>query len=91
MGGQISGLDMFLALVRDSVASKGACARANLTTSVLAWFRDARTDDLQQRLASLLEVCGAHSLSGSDLRRVFMLLRALSSTPDDATDVTDGQ
>jgi hypothetical protein len=26
------------------------------------------------------EVCGAHSLSGADLRRVFMLLRGLSST-----------
>ena len=40
----------------------------------------ARTQALQERLALLLEVCGAHSLSGADLRRVFMLLRGLSST-----------
>ena len=76
---------MFLGLVGESVASKGACERAGVVGSLLAWFKDSQDDTsqdcslLREKMAELLSVCGAHSLSGSDLRQIFALLRTLGT------------
>ncbi|KAK3235248.1 hypothetical protein CYMTET_54533 [Cymbomonas tetramitiformis] len=72
---QDKGLDAFTNLLRDSVASQAACQRASLLSVLIGWFGDPAAAAQRSRLTTLLQICGAYSVSASDLRRIFGLLR----------------
>mmetsp|Transcript_3493 Transcript_3493/g.4713 ORF Transcript_3493/g.4713 Transcript_3493/m.4713 type:complete len:630 (+) Transcript_3493:216-2105(+) len=76
---QASGLDTFLGIVKDSVASKVACQRAGLLSLLLDAFLHTPHTSIRPRLATLIQVCGAYSMTGSELRRMVGLLGLLGA------------
>ncbi|KAK9905588.1 hypothetical protein WJX75_002584 [Coccomyxa subellipsoidea] len=73
---QTWGLDAIWRLTSGSMPNLSACERCGLNAILIEWFAAAREQpELQQLIAALLQVTGAYSISGRDLRAIFALLR----------------
>lgn len=70
------GIDVFQQLLRDSITNRASCFRAGMLGFLLDWFSLEETDDLISKIAQLIQVIGGYSISGKDIRKIFVLLRS---------------
>ncbi|KAK9824084.1 hypothetical protein WJX72_007613 [[Myrmecia] bisecta] len=70
------GLGVWGRLLQGSMANLAACDGSGVNGMLVDWFA-ASADDLglQTHIAALLQITGAYSISGRDLRAIFALLR----------------
>ncbi|XP_010671613.1 BEACH domain-containing protein B isoform X2 [Beta vulgaris subsp. vulgaris] len=73
---QLEGLNIFLQLLRDSISNRASCVSAGMLSFLLDWFSQEDKDNVILRIAQLIQVIGGHSISGRDIRQIFMLLRS---------------
>ncbi|KNA15279.1 hypothetical protein SOVF_099670 isoform A [Spinacia oleracea] len=73
---QQEGLNTFLQLLRDSISNRASCVGAGMLNFLLDWFSEEGNDNVTLRIAQLIQVIGGHSISGRDIRKIFMLLRS---------------
>ncbi|XP_021759768.1 BEACH domain-containing protein B-like isoform X1 [Chenopodium quinoa] len=73
---QQAGLNIFLQLLRDSISNRASCVSAGMLNFLLDWFSKEDNDNVILRIAQLIQVIGGHSISGRDIRKIFMLLRS---------------
>ncbi len=62
-------------LLKQSIANRTSCFRAGLLSYLLDWFSVEERDDTVGQIADLIQIIGAHSISGKDIRKIFALLR----------------
>lgn len=73
---QLEGLNIFLQLLRDSISNRASCVSAGMLNFLLDWFSQEDNNNVILRIAQLIQVIGCHSISGKDIRKIFMLLRS---------------
>uniref|UniRef100_A0A0E0GD50 Neurobeachin alpha-solenoid region domain-containing protein n=1 Tax=Oryza nivara TaxID=4536 RepID=A0A0E0GD50_ORYNI len=69
------GLVVLQQLLKQSIANRTSCFRAGLLSYLLDWFSVEERDDTVGQIADLIQIIGAHSISGKDIRKIFALLR----------------
>uniref|UniRef100_A0A0D9WT98 Plastocyanin-like domain-containing protein n=1 Tax=Leersia perrieri TaxID=77586 RepID=A0A0D9WT98_9ORYZ len=69
------GLLVLQQLLKQSIANRTSCFRAGLLSFLLDWFSVEERDDTVVEIAELIQIIGAHSISGKDIRKIFALLR----------------
>ncbi|KAK9806574.1 hypothetical protein WJX73_003713 [Symbiochloris irregularis] len=70
------GLEQWVRLLPGSTANLAAFERAGVNGLLIDWFKQAcNQPQLQSQILRLLQVTGAYSISGSDLRSMLALLR----------------
>ncbi|KAL6873753.1 hypothetical protein ACP4OV_013835 [Aristida adscensionis] len=69
------GLVVLHQLVKQSIANRTSCFRAGLLSFLLDWFSVEEKDDTVIGIAELIQIIGAHSICGKDIRKIFALLR----------------
>ncbi|XP_040380752.1 BEACH domain-containing protein B-like isoform X2 [Oryza brachyantha] len=69
------GLVVLQQLLKQSIANRTSCFRAGLLSFLLNWFSVEERDDKVVEIADLIQIIGAHSISGKDIRKIFALLR----------------
>ncbi|KAL3142038.1 hypothetical protein ABBQ32_004670 [Trebouxia sp. C0010 RCD-2024] len=86
---QLRGLQIWRKLLQSNMANLSAADRSGVNGDAISWFAaPGVAPACQERLAELLQVTGAYSISGRDLRALFGLLRRQgpsNSTPPYAT------
>ncbi|XP_058069394.1 BEACH domain-containing protein B isoform X3 [Magnolia sinica] len=70
------GLDVFLQLLKDSITNRASCVRAGMLGFLLDWFSLEDDYDMIFKIAQLIQVIGGYSISGTDIRKIFALLRS---------------
>ncbi|KAL6603651.1 hypothetical protein ACP70R_044012 [Stipagrostis hirtigluma subsp. patula] len=70
------GLVVLHQLVKQSIANRTSCFRAGLLSFLLDWFSIEEKDDTVIGIAELIQIIGAHSICGKDIRKIFALLRS---------------
>lgn len=62
-------------LLKQSITNRTSCFRAGLLSFLLDWFSIEEKDDTVIEIAELIQILGAHSICGKDIRKIFALLR----------------
>jgi hypothetical protein len=62
-------------LLKQSITNRTSCFRAGSLGFLLDWFTTEEKDDAVIEIAELIQIIGAHSICGKDIRRIFALLR----------------
>ncbi|KAL5988451.1 hypothetical protein ACLOJK_036215 [Asimina triloba] len=70
------GLDVLQHLLKDSITNRASCVRAGMLGFLLGWFSLEENHDVISKIAQLIQVVGGHSISGTDIRKIFALLRS---------------
>lgn len=69
------GLVILQQLLKQSITNRTSCFRAGLLSFLLDWFSVEEKDDTVIAIAELIQILGAHSICGKDIRKIFALLR----------------
>ncbi|WVZ78912.1 hypothetical protein U9M48_026555 [Paspalum notatum var. saurae] len=69
------GLVILQQLLKQSITNRTSCFRAGLLSFLLDWFSIEEKDDTVIEIAELIQILGAHSICGKDIRKIFALLR----------------
>ncbi|XP_062179129.1 BEACH domain-containing protein B-like [Phragmites australis] len=69
------GLVVLQQLLKQSIANRTSCFRAGLLSYLLDWFSIEEKNDTVIEIAELIQIIGAHSICGKDIRKIFALLR----------------
>ncbi|XP_024315441.1 BEACH domain-containing protein B [Brachypodium distachyon] len=70
------GLVVLQQLLKQSITNRTYCFRAGLLSVLLDWFSTEENDDTVLGIAELIQIIGAHSICGKDIRKIFALLRS---------------
>ena len=62
-------------LLKQSITNRTSCFRAGLLSFLLDWFSIEEKDDTIIEIAEIIQILGAHSICGKDIRKIFALLR----------------
>ncbi|XP_051118042.1 BEACH domain-containing protein B isoform X2 [Andrographis paniculata] len=73
---QNHGLEIFLHLLRDSLSNRASCVQAGMLNFLLNWFSQENDETRVCKISQLIQVIGGHSISGKDIRKIFVLLRS---------------
>jgi hypothetical protein len=66
-------------LLKQSITNRTSCFRAGLLSFLLDWFSIEEKDDTVIEIAEIIQILGAHSICGKDIRKIFALLRFFAS------------
>ncbi|TKW23149.1 hypothetical protein SEVIR_4G274600v4 [Setaria viridis] len=69
------GLVILQQLLKQSITNRTSCFRAGLLSFLLDWFSIEEKDDTVIEIAEIIQILGAHSICGKDIRKIFALLR----------------
>ncbi|CAL4966889.1 unnamed protein product [Urochloa decumbens] len=69
------GLVILQQLLKQSITNRTSCFRAGLLSFLLDWFSIEENDDIVIEIAEIIQILGAHSICGKDIRKIFALLR----------------
>ncbi|XP_039844468.1 uncharacterized protein LOC120704225 isoform X3 [Panicum virgatum] len=69
------GLVILQQLLKQSITNRTSCFRAGLLSFLLDWFSIEEKDDTVIEIAQIIQILGAHSICGKDIRKIFALLR----------------
>ncbi|VAI79874.1 unnamed protein product [Triticum turgidum subsp. durum] len=70
------GLVVLQQLLKQSITNRTSSFRAGLLSVLLDWFSIEEKDDTVSVIAELIQIIGAHSICGKDIRKIFALLRS---------------
>ncbi|XP_047071626.1 BEACH domain-containing protein B-like [Lolium rigidum] len=70
------GLVVLQQLLKQSISNRTCCFRAGMLSVLLDWFSIEEKDDTVIEIAELIQIIGAHSICGKDIRKIFALLRS---------------
>ncbi|XP_020165084.1 BEACH domain-containing protein B [Aegilops tauschii subsp. strangulata] len=70
------GLVVLQQLLKQSITNRTYSFRAGLLSILLDWFSIEEKDDTVNVIAELIQIIGAHSICGKDIRKIFALLRS---------------
>ena len=70
------GLVVLQQLLKQSISNRTCCFRAGLLSALLNWFSVEEKDDIVIEITELIQIIGAHSICGKDIRNIFALLRS---------------
>ncbi|XP_044956208.1 BEACH domain-containing protein B-like isoform X2 [Hordeum vulgare subsp. vulgare] len=70
------GLVVLQQLLKQSITNRTYSFRAGLLSVLLDWFSIEEKDDTVNVIAELIQIIGAHSICGKDIRKIFALLRS---------------
>ena len=70
------GLVVLQQLLKQSITNRTYSFRAGLLSVLLDWFSIEEEDDTVNVIAELIQIIGAHSICGKDIRKIFALLRS---------------
>ncbi|DBA78126.1 TPA: hypothetical protein ACH3X2_008097 [Trebouxia sp. C0005] len=83
---QLRGLQVWKKLLQGNMANLSAADRSGVNGDLIAWFAASDTSAAcQENIAEVLQVTGAYSVSGRDLRALLSLLKRQGSGPNQLT------
>ncbi|KAL0021859.1 hypothetical protein WJX77_009077 [Trebouxia sp. C0004] len=83
---QLRGLQVWKKLLQGNMANLSAADRSGVNGDLIAWFAAPDTSSAcRENIAEVLQVTGAYSVSGRDLRALLSLLKRQGSAPSTPT------